>query len=118
MSERFPPTNSSSPEGPSENEINEAKIKSAIDILPTKAFSAYVDVYKVKGFATQELFHKDIETFNALPAEMRGKGTYDANRPLTENIDRSMRINTPAGYPLTITLEKDGTVVLSTTLAA
>lgn len=61
---------------------------------------------------TQEEFLTAIHTFNAHPREERGFGTYDHDRPLTQNIDYTKNASTPKGYPYTITLHQDGDVTL------
>lgn len=64
----------------------------------------------------QESFYAWVRDFNALPPEERGAGQYDQSRPLTDNVDVTETLSTPQGYPLSVTLHKNGEVTLSTSL--
>lgn len=62
-------------------------------------------------------FVRWVEDFNAVSAEDRGAGKYDHNRPLEENVDITTEITTGSGYPLSVTLHKNGEITLATTIS-
>ena len=57
-----------------------------------------------------------VEAFNAASPEDRGKGKHDHSRTLDENVDVIEEIETGSGFPLTVTLHKNGEVTLATSL--
>jgi hypothetical protein len=72
--------------------------------------------YNALFSANQDEFRRLIAEFNSLDPDERGKEKYDHDRPLTEHVERSTEIRMPSGYPLTVTLEKNGTITLATSL--
>ncbi len=60
-----------------------------------------------------ESFDRWIDDFNNSPAEERGAGKYDHGRPGEEDIDITSEITTGSGYPLTVTLHKNGAITFA-----
>lgn len=94
---------------------NEEQVQSALDHnLDATAKEAYRLMQSPT--ISQEEFIDAVAAFNALPRESRGYDRYDHGRPIIDNIDRSLDLQSPRGYPYTATQKKDGTIEFSTTL--
>ena len=63
-----------------------------------------------------ESFTRWVEDFNSATPEDRGKGKYDHSRTLDENVDVTEEITTGSGYPLQVTLHKNGEITFATPL--
>jgi hypothetical protein len=64
-----------------------------------------------------ESFARWVDEFNSASAEERGAGRYDHGRPGDENIDITSEIITGSGYPLSVTLHKNGEITFATNVA-
>ena len=64
-----------------------------------------------------ESFLSWIERFNVATPEERGKGKYDHSRTLDENVDTVVELTTGSGFPLTVTLHKNGEITFATSLS-
>jgi hypothetical protein len=95
---------------------NEEKIVSALDYnLEGDALVRWMSM-KATG-APVESFVRWVDDFNATTAEERGKGKYDHSRTLDENVDIVEELKTGSGFPLIVTLHKNGEITFSTSLS-
>lgn len=92
---------------------NEEKVVSALDHnLSGVALERWMAM-KATGTPFSS-FERWIDDFNATSAEERGKGRYDHSRTLDEHIDITIELNTASGFPLQVTLHKNGELTLDT----
>ncbi len=64
-----------------------------------------------------ESFTRWVDDFNAASKEERGYDRYDHSRPGEEDIDLVTDMTTGSGFPLTVTLHKNGEITFATPLS-
>lgn len=95
---------------------DEEKVVSALTYsLNSQALVLWMAMKDATSPATS--FVRWVEEFNATSAEERGKGKYDHGRPGEENVDIIVDLKTAPGYPLTVTLHKNGEITFATSLS-
>lgn len=98
----------------SEKNRNEDLVMEAFANLPEAALEARNRVFAPAPLAYEEFLHR-VREFNNLDAKTRGKRDFDPTLTLDkrEQGNGERDVTVPAGYPLTIFLEKDGSVAFS-----